>query len=345
MNPEASERRIGLFGATALVVANMVGTGVFTTTGLLIADLGSAWLVMLTWLLGGAVAMLGALCYGALARHIPVSGGEYVLLSRTLHPAVGYLAGWISLLVGFAVPLGALGYAFGQYLSALDVFSGISPRASGTTVILAAALVHSFSLRASARAQAIAVAVELLAMVLFAGFGLGQMTSNGAYNLSVPGNPWGLGVALIMVSYSYHGWNAAVYVAGEVREPHKNLPRGFDPGHGDRDLVVPGVERGFRAGRSRAAHRQQGGRGTHRGPGPGGHVLGQGGLGAHRVCPGDLHLLAGHGRAAGSGAHGGRWIPAAGLGLPPRPPAAHGAGVSGGPGPLRPCGPRPFPVC
>jgi APA family basic amino acid/polyamine antiporter len=91
---------------------------VFTTSGLLIADLGSAWLVLLVWVLGGLVALLGALCYGALARHIPESGGEYVFLSRTLHPALGYLAGWVSLLVGFSVPMGALAYAFGQYVSA-----------------------------------------------------------------------------------------------------------------------------------------------------------------------------------------------------------------------------------
>jgi APA family basic amino acid/polyamine antiporter len=245
MKPEGNERRIGLYGATALVVANMVGTGVFTTSGLLIADLGSAWLVLLTWLLGGVMAALGALCYGALARHIPVSGGEYVLLSRTLHPALGYLAGWISLLVGFAVPLGALGYAFGQYLSALDAFAGISTRVSGTAIILIAAAVHAFSVGAGARAQAIAVAIELLVISLFAGFGLGQVVSNGTHNLGVPGHPLGLGVALIVVSYSYQGWNAAVYVAGEVREPQKNLPRALILGTGIVTLLYLGLNAVF----------------------------------------------------------------------------------------------------
>ena len=91
------QRRLGLGAATALVVANMVGTGVFTTSGDLMDILGSPWLVLLTWLLGGVVALLGALCYGALAQRIPESGGEYVFLSRTLHPAVAYVAGWLSL--------------------------------------------------------------------------------------------------------------------------------------------------------------------------------------------------------------------------------------------------------
>ena len=220
-----SERRLGLSSATALVVANMVGTGVFTTSGLLIADLGSAWLVLLVWVLGGAVALLGALCYGALARHIPESGGEYVFLSRTLHPALGYLAGWVSLLVGFAVPLGALAFAFGQYMSALGGVASASPRLTGTVIILFAAAVHAVSLTAGARAQAIAVAVELVVIALFTGFGMGQLVHEGLHNVAAPGRVAGLGVALVIVSYSYQGWNAAVYVGGEVAQPKRNLPR------------------------------------------------------------------------------------------------------------------------
>jgi basic amino acid/polyamine antiporter, APA family len=208
-----------------LVVANMVGTGVFTTSGLLIADLGSAWLVLLTWLLGGVVALLGALCYGALARHIPESGGEYVFLSRTLHPALGYLAGWVSLLVGFAVPLGAVAFAFGQYMSALGGVASASPRLTGTAIILIAAAAHAVSLTAGARAQAIAVAVELVVIALFIGFGSGQLVHEGLHNVAAPGRVAGLGVALVIVSYSYQGWNAAVYVGGEVAQPKRNLPR------------------------------------------------------------------------------------------------------------------------
>ena len=218
-------RRLGLGSATALVVASMVGTGVFTTSGLLIADLGSAWLVLLVWALGGLVALLGALCYGALARHIPESGGEYVFLSRTLHPALGYLAGWVSLLVGFSVPLGAVAFAFGQYTSALTEGAAASPRVTGTAIILIAAAVHSVSLTAGARAQAIAVAIELVVITLFTGFGMGHLVREGLHNVAAPGRLAGLGVALVIVSYSYQGWNAAVYVGGEVAAPKKNLPR------------------------------------------------------------------------------------------------------------------------
>jgi APA family basic amino acid/polyamine antiporter len=91
-----TQRQLGLATATALVVANMIGTGVFTTSGFLLADLKSPWIVLAAWVVGGVIAMLGALSYGALARRIPESGGEYIFLSRTLHPAAGYLAGWVS---------------------------------------------------------------------------------------------------------------------------------------------------------------------------------------------------------------------------------------------------------
>jgi APA family basic amino acid/polyamine antiporter len=108
-------RSLGLATATALVVANMVGTGVFTTSGFLLADLKSPWPVLGVWLAGGVLAALGALSYGALARRLPESGGEYLFLSRTLHPSLGYVAGWISLLVGFSAPLAAAAMAFGTY--------------------------------------------------------------------------------------------------------------------------------------------------------------------------------------------------------------------------------------
>src|SRR5437868_1770173 len=106
------QRQLGLISAAALVVASMIGAGVFTTSGFLLAELHSPWRVLCVWLGGGLLAFLGALCYGALGRLYPESGGEYVFLGRTLHPAAGYVAGWISLLVGFSAPLAAVALAF-----------------------------------------------------------------------------------------------------------------------------------------------------------------------------------------------------------------------------------------
>jgi len=217
------ERRLGPGSATALVVANMVGTGVFTTSGILMDILGSPWLVLLTWLLGGVTALLGALCYGALAQRIPESGGEYIFLSRTLHPMAAYVAGWLSLIVGFAVPLGALAYAFAEYLRPW-LPAGVSPRLVATLLMLGASFLHFGSVSFGARIQAAIVVAEVILITLFASFGLGRLYPDGFHSTPAPGHVGKLGLALVLVSFSYLGWNGAVYIGGEVKNPKRNLP-------------------------------------------------------------------------------------------------------------------------
>ncbi len=216
-------RRLGPGAATALVVANMVGTGVFTTSGILLDLLGSPWLVLLTWVLGGVMALLGALCYGALAQRIPESGGEYVFLSRTLHPIAAFVAGWLSLIVGFAVPLGALAYAFAAYLGTLLPI-GVSPRLVATLLMVAASFLHFGSVTFGARVQATIVVAEVVLITFFAAFGLGRLYPHGFQSHALVGHPSKLGLALVLVSFSYLGWNGAVYIGGEVRDPKRNLP-------------------------------------------------------------------------------------------------------------------------
>src|SRR5437763_15394712 len=135
------QRQLGFLSALALVVASMIGSGVFTTSGFRLADLHSPVRVLAAWLVGGVLAMLGAWCYGALARRYPESGGEYLFLARTLHPAAGYLAGWVSLLVGFSAPLAAVALAFGEYLKQWLTFS--TPRVTGSFLLTAFAAVHA----------------------------------------------------------------------------------------------------------------------------------------------------------------------------------------------------------
>ena len=113
--PSRGPRQLGGFSATVIVMASMIGAGVFTTSGFLLEDLPSRELVMAAWIVGGLIAAMGAACYGALARRIPESGGEYVFLSRTLHPAAGWMAGWLSVVVGFSAPLAMAAHAFGEY--------------------------------------------------------------------------------------------------------------------------------------------------------------------------------------------------------------------------------------
>ncbi len=224
-----TQRQLGLGSAIALVVANMIGTGVFTTSGFLLADLRSPWIVLAAWAVGGVIATLGALNYGALARRIPESGGEYLFLSRTLHPAAGYLAGWVSLLVGFSAPLAAAAMAFGEYSKAW--LTAWSPRVSGTLLLVSFSLLHAAHVRRGAWVQNAAVLLKVVLIVLFVGFAFsrlpvpaGQLTEN--FPLSA------FGVSLVWISFSYSGWNAAVYISGEVRNPERNLPRALLLGTG-----------------------------------------------------------------------------------------------------------------
>ena len=222
MTAEAGNPRFGLVTATALVVASMVGTGVFTTSGLLLADLGRPDRVLLVWLLGGLLATCGALSYGALARHMPESGGEYLFLSRTLHPAAGNIAGWVSLLVGFSAPLAAAAYGFGEYLK--HWFPALAPQWPATALLAGVALIHGGDARTGAAVQNFTVALKVLLMLGLIACALPRLPE-----LPPPPPPRGgaadLALGLVWASFSYSGWNAAVYVAGEVRDPSRNLPR------------------------------------------------------------------------------------------------------------------------
>lgn len=224
-----TQRQLGLASATALVVANMIGTGVFTTSGFLLADLRSPWIVLAAWAVGGVIATLGALNYGALARRIPESGGEYLFLSRTLHPAAGYLAGWVSLLVGFSAPLAAAALAFGEYSKTW--LPAWSPRVSGTLLLMAFSLLHAAHVRRGAWVQNAAVLLKVVLIALFVGFAFSRMpVPTGQPTADFPLSAFG--VSLVWISFSYSGWNAAVYIGSEVRDPERNLPRALLLGTG-----------------------------------------------------------------------------------------------------------------
>jgi basic amino acid/polyamine antiporter, APA family len=224
-----SPRQLGLASAVALVVASMVGTGVFTTSGFLLADLQSPGLVLAAWALGGVLAALGALSYGALARRIPESGGEYTFLSRTLHPAAGFLAGWVSLLVGFSAPLAAAAMGFGEYTR--PWLGGMSPRLGGTLLILILAALHAVNVKHGARTQNWTVLFKVCLIVILIGYGFSQLE----IPEMEPAAPVGVStfaVSLVWISFSYSGWNAAVYVGGEIIQPERNLPRALLLGTG-----------------------------------------------------------------------------------------------------------------
>ena len=229
------QRQLGFVSAVGLVVASMIGSGVFTTSGLLLSDLHTPGRVLAVWLGGGVLALLGALCYGALARQFPESGGEYLFLMRTVHPAAGYIAGWVSLLVGFSAPLAAVALAFGEYTKQW-LPAGTAPKLTGSCVLAAFAVLHGLHVQRGAWVQNAGVLIKLLLIVLllvWAGAHLRPVPLSSAVHVSLGS----FAMALIWVSFSYSGWNAAAYVGSEVRAPEQNLPRAMALGTGLVTLV------------------------------------------------------------------------------------------------------------
>lgn len=226
---DAPRRGLGPATATFLVVGNMIGAGVFTTSGYAIADLRSRGWLLFAWAVGGIAAACGALCYGALARAIPESGGEYTFLGRTIHPRAGTMAGWVSLTAGFTAPIAAAALGLQAYLASTFPIA-VDARWVGTAAIALAAVLHGLRVAPGVVAQNAVVALKLVLIAFFVIAGLqapmgGVIVPDSSTALDATGLDLGaFAVTLVWISLAYSGWNAAVYVAGEVREPRRNVP-------------------------------------------------------------------------------------------------------------------------
>lgn len=218
-------KSLGLKSGIGLVVANMVGAGVFLSTGFMAQALSPSQ-ILLAWLIGAVLALCGARAYAEVARLVPEGGGEYRYLSSLLHPALGYLAGWASLLVGFSAPTALDALAAGAFARA--VVPGVSPTLVGAVLIVALTLVHAVGLHFSARAQNVLVGIKvaLLAGFVIAGVAFGSLT----WPTWAPPHPTDAPVSeilgsLFFIAFAFSGWNAAVYAADEFLEPQKTVPR------------------------------------------------------------------------------------------------------------------------
>lgn len=212
----APAKGFGFWTLAFLVVANMIGAGVFTTSGFTLASLGSPGLVLLAWLVGGLVALCGAFSYGLLVQRIPLSGGEYVFLSKTVHPFVGFIAGWVSLLAGFSGAIAFAAVALESYLP-----GSLPPKLTAVAVIVLGATLHGAKRWLGAGVQNTAVLLKLLLLLAFLGWGAFAIDWNQA-KPSKPEHQTGIlafSQALVWISLSYSGFNAAVYVAGEATAP------------------------------------------------------------------------------------------------------------------------------
>lgn len=229
----------------------MVGTGVFTTSGFLLGDLRSAPAVLAAWLLGGLLALAGALSYAELVASLPENGGEYRLLGKIYHPSVGFASGVASLVVGFAAPTAASALAFGQYLHALQ--PEIPERSLAVALILGLCALHAWRVTLGGRVQD---ALTLFKIALIVGFvavgGLAlrepSRLLSGERTLADATLSPAFAVSLIWVTFAYSGWNAATYVAGELRDPARSLPRALVAGTALVTVLYLGVNAVFLAG-------------------------------------------------------------------------------------------------
>jgi APA family basic amino acid/polyamine antiporter len=215
--------------ATAVVIANMVGTGVFTSLGFQLLAIESTGAIMWLWVLGGLCALCGALCYAELGAHHVGSGGEYHFLSELIHPYAGFLSGGVSATVGFAAPIALAALTFGAYLA--TAFPEAPPKVTASLLILAMVALHIRTYRESSRGQVLLTLLKLALIILFiatawlVGSQYPQQLPLVSL-LDVGEVATGAGaVALIYVTYAYSGWNAATYILGELEEPQRDLPR------------------------------------------------------------------------------------------------------------------------
>ena len=219
---------LGMPTATAVVIAAMVGSGVFTTLGFQVVEIRSTFAIMMVWLVGGVVALCGAFTYAELGAALPRSGGEYHLLRRVYTPALGFLSGWVSATVGFAGPSALAAMALASYTATF--IPGIPENHLAAGVVLGFSLIHASSLQVGTTFQNL---LTVLKVCLILGFVGAAFTVDQVQGITLWPQAGDVGlitgpafaIALIFVSYAYTGWNAAIYVAGEIKQPSRTLPR------------------------------------------------------------------------------------------------------------------------
>lgn len=250
MTEETLQRKLGLFPATNIVVANMIGAGIFTTSGLLMAGLNDPLLMMILWVVGGIIAICGALSYGELGAAMPGAGGEYLFLSKLYHPIFGFLSGWVSFMVGFSAPIAASALGFSEYFCRavpglpawLDKAGIVNPAVTGKLlaigIILVFTFIHYRGIKYGARIQNILtlLKVALIVILLIAGFSSGNGDfSNLSEGSKLPSGLSGwktIGLSLMWIMFAYSGWNASTYLGAEIKDPSKTLPRSLLYGTG-----------------------------------------------------------------------------------------------------------------
>ncbi|TGN27296.1 APC family permease [Empedobacter tilapiae] len=220
--------KIGWKTAAALVISNMIGTGVFTSLGYQISDLKNTTSILLLWSIGGLLALIGAFIYSELASKFKQSGGDYIYLSRTFHPVFGYLSSWISLFVGFSAPISLAALAMGKYLNVFGLDLG---KEFAIAMILIVAVFQSFSLNLSSKFQNIFTILKVVFIIVLIALGF-YFAPAVEPNAVLFDSTWknelllpAFATSLVYVTFAYTGWNSASYIVEEIEQPKRNLPK------------------------------------------------------------------------------------------------------------------------
>ena len=229
---EEGSRRISGFTATCVLVSSVVGTGIFTTTGFMARDIGDPWLIFLVWGAGALLALMGAMCYSELGAAFPFVGGDYVYLREAYHPFFAFLSGWASFTVGFGAAIAAGAMGFASYVVQLIPYEPASTlliKGFALALIWSLTAVHVAGIGPGGLLQQLFTVLKVGAILLLivGAFTVGH--GDWQHLVMPPGKPdVGLGtlvVSFIFVTYAYSGWNAAGYIAGEILNPTRSIPR------------------------------------------------------------------------------------------------------------------------
>ena len=236
------KKTLGYFSLTNIVVGDMIGAGIFTTSGLLLAQLHDPKLLLVLWAIGGIIALCGALSYSELGARFPKAGGEYAFLSELFSPLAGFLSGWVSFFVGFTAPVAASALAFSEYLvRTLPDADGMEQigyikKAIAVGIILVFTLIHYKGLRSGSKVQNLLTVIKigLILVLVIVGFVFGSGSFD-HFNVQMKvAEGWAgfktMGLALMWIMFAYSGWNASTYVGSEVLNPVKNIPRSLISG-------------------------------------------------------------------------------------------------------------------
>ena len=218
-----------------IIIADVIGTGIFITTGEVLGMTGSALAVLALFGLGGVIALTGSLCYAELATMWPEDGGEYVYLNRMFGPLPAFLTGWVSLIIGFSLAAAMSAITAVNYINKLSpdgIITGpLFPKVFAAGIIVFFSIIHIVGVQKGSLVQNILAVVKLLVVILFIVAGIifadwtqcGRLVAEYEAGTGAPLLQWGS--ALIIIMYAYSGWNSTTYIAGEIINPEKNLPR------------------------------------------------------------------------------------------------------------------------